>query len=316
MTGLYERGSIQQEVSMGGAKKPRALMWCVILAALLALGWQFTAAEADDAEWADRGVCVDCHDDISESFLNTGHGAYLSGHAMPEVGSCQACHGPGAKHVDSGEPADIFNPAKTDMIEDESTCLGCHNDYMFEGWAASMHRSNGVACSDCHKIHVAFGERQYSRPTEQCFQCHSEVKAATFMPSRHPLAEGKMECTDCHQVHGGEQPFMQDYTARESCLQCHARMEGPFIYEHPPVTENCLICHTPHGSVANSLLKQGEPALCLNCHSMHFHAGVVGVDGEFVPPAGDGPRRGFHAGRVEAGHADQMHAMPLGDSRQ
>jgi predicted CXXCH cytochrome family protein len=67
-------------------------------------------------------------------------------------------------------------------------------------------------------------------------------------------------------------------------------MEGPFIYEHPPVTEDCMICHTPHGSVANSLLKQGEPALCLNCHSMHFHAGIVGVDGEFDTP--QAPERG------------------------
>jgi mono/diheme cytochrome c family protein len=42
--------------------------------------------------------------------------------------------------------------------------------------------------------------------------------------------------------------------------------------------------------VADNLLKQQEPTLCLNCHSMHFHAGVVGVDGEFDTP--QAPDRG------------------------
>jgi DmsE family decaheme c-type cytochrome len=275
---------------MQGNTTPKTLMWSVILAMLIAFSWQITAAQDDDAKWADRGVCADCHDDISMSFLDTRHGTYLSGKAMPEVGTCQACHGPGAKHVDSEEPADIFNPAKMDMIDGESTCLGCHNDHLFEGWAASVHRSNGIQCSDCHKVHVAYEEKSYCRPTEQCYQCHSEVKAATFMPSRHPIAEGKMECTGCHEVHGGDQPFMQNYTSRELCLQCHAQMEGPFIFEHPPVTEDCMICHTPHGSVANSLLKQGEPALCLNCHAMHFHAGLEAVDGEWDNP--QAPERG------------------------
>jgi predicted CXXCH cytochrome family protein len=32
-----------------------------------------------------------------------------------------------------------------------------------------------------------------------------------------------------------------------------------------------MTCHNPHGTVANNLLKQGEPFLCLQCHEMHFH---------------------------------------------
>jgi DmsE family decaheme c-type cytochrome len=251
---------------------------------MLLAGWLFSTASATDPQWADHDACGDCHSDISESFVGTSHGTYLSGSAMPEVGSCQACHGPGGAHVDSGEPADIFNPVKMDVIDGESTCLGCHNDYHFEEWEASLHRSNGIQCADCHTIHVAYGTKEYKRPTDRCYECHSEVKAATYMPSRHPIGEGKMECTDCHVVHGGEQAFMTNFTGREMCLQCHAQMEGPFIFEHPPVTEDCLICHTPHGSVANSLLKQSEPSLCLNCHSMHFHAGIEGVDGNFTDP--------------------------------
>ena len=56
------------------------------------------------------------------------------------------------------------------------------------------------------------------------------------------------------------------------------------MYEHAPVNEDCMGCHTPHGSVADNLLIQAEPGLCLNCHAMHFHATVEGVEGEFTPP--------------------------------
>ena len=71
---------------------------------------------------------------------------------------------------------------------------------------------------------------------------------------------------------------------RELCLSCHADIEGPHVYEHAPVTEDCGICHDAHGTVADKLLKQTEPALCLNCHAMHFHATVVSYDGDFTVP--------------------------------
>jgi DmsE family decaheme c-type cytochrome len=257
----------------------------ILLATLIVLSWPNASAQVGDAQWADSDACADCHADISENFSNTRHGTHLSGRAMPEMGSCQACHGPGEKHIESGEAADILNPAKLDMVSGESTCLGCHDDYLFEGWAASIHRNNGIECTDCHKVHISFNSKDYyKRQIDQCYECHSEVKAATYMPSRHPIAEGKIECNDCHQIHGGENPFMQNFTSRELCLGCHAQLEGPFIFEHAPVTEDCMICHVPHGSVANSLLKQAEPSLCLGCHSMHFHAGIEGVDGPFSVP--------------------------------
>jgi DmsE family decaheme c-type cytochrome len=186
--------------------------------------------------------------------------------------------------VDSEDPADIINPLNLDVIGGESTCMECHADHNREEWSLSQHRMAGVQCADCHTVHASKDVNSFDRTTERCYECHSEVRAASYMPSRHPIAEHKMECSDCHNVHGGSNEFEMDGTARESCLNCHNQQQGPFVYEHPPVNEDCLICHTPHGSVADFLLKQAEPSLCLSCHSMHFHAGVVGVDGEFDTP--------------------------------
>ena len=65
-----------------------------------------------------------------------------------------------------------------------------------------------------------------------------------------------------------------DETLNELCYKCHADKEGPFAFEHAPVVENCTICHDPHGSVADNLLKQNQPYLCLQCHGMHFHSAI------------------------------------------
>ena len=58
------------------------------------------------------------------------------------------------------------------------------------------------------------------------------------------------------------------------CYDCHQNKEGPFIFEHEPVVEDCRLCHLPHGSVAEGLLTASEPMLCYQCHEMHFHAGL------------------------------------------
>lgn len=41
-----------------------------------------------------------------------------------------------------------------------------------------------------------------------------------------------------------------------------------------------MICHRPHGAVADNLLAQTEPFLCLQCHEGHFHAGVNSPEGD------------------------------------
>lgn len=271
-----------------GFRKP--LPWIVGAAIVSVIASVSMVSGQDDAQWIDNETCADCHDEISESFHSSVHGIYFSEEPDMSAGNCQACHGPGGKHADSGEPADIINPAKVDVIDGETTCLSCHNGHAFESWEASVHRSSSIRCTSCHTLHMTAMELKQTRVSEGCYECHGEVRAAGYMPSRHPIAEGKMECTDCHNVHGGMQSFQLDGAARETCLQCHAKYEGPFVFEHAPVSENCLYCHTPHGSVADFLLKQSEPTLCLNCHSMHFHAGLESVDGDFENP--QNPDRG------------------------
>lgn len=99
-----------------------------------------------------------------------------------------------------------------------------------------------------------------------CYNCHKAQKAQGNLPSRHPIREGRMKCSDCHNPHGGPSGSLREESVNETCYKCHAEKAGPFVYDHPPVTEDCTVCHNPHGTVNNNLLKQPEPFVCLKCH--------------------------------------------------
>jgi predicted CXXCH cytochrome family protein len=51
---------------------------------------------------------------------------------------------------------------------------------------------------------------------------------------------------------------------------------GPFVRTHAPVQENCAICHNPHGTVNENLLRVRAPFLCQQCHEPTSHRGNFG----------------------------------------
>lgn len=103
--------------------------------------------------------------------------------------------------------------------------------------------------------------------SELCFSCHKSQQAQFNQPTHHQIPEGKMQCSNCHNPHGGPKGNLKEESINETCNKCHAEMAAPRVFMHPPVEEDCTICHKPHGSTQKSLLKQSEPFLCLRCHA-------------------------------------------------
>ena len=128
------------------------------------------------------------------------------------------------------------------------------------GWEGSKHDLENVPCAACHSVHVRedrvlaknIDPMRFTREGQAsvCFQCHMEKRAQIqHRVSSHPLREGKINCSDCHNPHGSMGPTnLARPTLNETCYQCHAEKRGPFLWEHPPVREDCSICHEPHGS--------------------------------------------------------------------
>jgi DmsE family decaheme c-type cytochrome len=226
----------------------------------------------------DEDLCADCHEDTVKAFEAVVHGKLREFEVKGALG-CVACHGDGTAHAEAGGDPELIRTLSSDSPFPEVTdvCVECHQSYKLHDWQGSTHALNAVGCLDCHNPH-ATGDSLLGDP-EVCYPCHESVRAQFQYPSRHPVREGHMKCGSCHAVHGTsiEGLIRSEFDPKQMCFECHAAQEGPWIFEHQPVTESCSVCHAPHGSVANNLLVQTEPFLCLQCHEFHFHAGLEAI---------------------------------------
>jgi len=141
-----------------------------------------------------------------------------------------------------------------------------------------------VACASCHKVHVAKDPVLNRRDQPRvCYECHAEERAEFHQVSRHPVWEGQMTCSECHNVHGEKGTgALVKASSREKCTSCHAEKRGPFLWEHAPAAEDCMLCHKPHGSNQPALLRKRPPLLCQECHSPSGHPSYS-YDGSKLP---------------------------------
>ena len=248
---------------------------------------------APGATYIGSEACLECHEDYANDRHNNVHMRIASFEAYGYQHGCEGCHGPGSVHADEGDVEKILRFGKDGLAIDEvaGVCTTCHQAGAQMNWANSEHAMSDVTCVCCHNIHNNPEKHLLAeKEIDLCVSCHVSQKAKMNYMSRHPLKEGKMTCDSCHQPHGtqtgAEGMLRTEERLNDLCLECHARYQGPFVFEHAPVAESCLECHEPHGTVANNLLKQNEPFLCLQCHEAHFHANreaKVGLVTEFKP---------------------------------
>jgi DmsE family decaheme c-type cytochrome len=226
-------------------------------------------------------ICKACHEDHYKTYMMSTHSnKYIPGNPANKEG-CESCHGPGAAHVEkSGERGVgifIFGKRITEAKAKSAKCLACHGETReLSFWDLSKHQVSSVSCDNCHTVHSGTRKNLKARQPELCNICHREIRLQENKTSHHPIPEGKIKCTDCHNQHGGFGPKMiRANTVNELCYKCHAEKRGPVMWEHPPVDENCLNCHIPHGSNHNKLLVSKPPLLCQSCHDTTRHPGTL-----------------------------------------
>lgn len=173
---------------------------------------------------AEARRCFGCHTTAS-----TASGAFETKGLIPGV-TCEACHGPGRRHVEAlekkrlGAALDaIMNPAKLDPAASVDFCGACHATF----WDVKLAGEEGIAALR-------------SQPNRlQSSKCWGE-------------GDARITCVACHDPH---RPLLQEAAAYDAkCLACHRQPGASASEDHPgracPVAkESCVTCHMPRYDV-------------------------------------------------------------------
>lgn len=256
------------------------------------------------AQTAGEPACIKCHESSVTGLRSGKH------HQMndPTGKSCASCHGDVSAHAADPKKNKMKNlfAKSVPAAERDKVCQSCHDgNRMLAFWEAGKHKKNDVACTSCHNIHGKPTEASIGRfvttqrklEYETCNSCHKQTRAQINKTSHHPVVEGKVTCSDCHNPHGAlSHAMVKNESVNQLCTSCHADKRGPFVWEHAPVEENCLSCHNSHGSNHPKLLNEKVPNLCQDCHDAARHPGTpYGSQASFGAAAPSGVNTRFIA---------------------
>jgi len=163
-------------------------------------------------------LCFGCHTTAS-----TTSGRFDLEHLMNSV-TCEACHGPGAKHVAAMEAGQtekgaklIFNPSTLPPVASVEFCGACHRTLV----DVSLIEMYGIR-------NVRF--QPYRLETSKCWG----------------QGDARLTCTTCHDPHQqvGHDPGSYDH----ACLQCHTSGKQSQATVRagktcPIEKTNCVACH-------------------------------------------------------------------------
>lgn len=163
--------------------------------------------------------CFTCHNTAAMT-----DGKLDPSHLIPSV-TCEACHGPGVKHVNGeksgadGAEELIFNPKKLSPVDSVDFCGSCHRTW----WDVMLTEEVGV----------------------------STVLAVPYRLEKSRCwgnGDPRITCVACHDPHRPLALEMATYDQR--CLSCHVKNGFQPTADHPGTackvgTEKCATCHMP-----------------------------------------------------------------------
>ena len=263
-------------------------------------------SSADDLYWSgiDQNwnyMCADCHSTNLRKGYDPATRTYATTFAAINV-SCEACHGPGSKHVDwakrSGQQRTatanlgltiVLNERKgvawtidpvsgkprrsrpRDTEREIQMCARCHS----RRGAIHVDYVHGQALGDDYRVALLDADLYFPDG-----QIKGEVyEYGSFIQSR--MFHAGVMCSDCHEPHS----LRLRAEGNAVCLQCHSasQYDSPKHSFHPLKSNGarCVECHMPERTYMvvdrrrdhsiriprpDLSAKLGTPNACNNCH--------------------------------------------------
>jgi tetratricopeptide (TPR) repeat protein len=202
-------------------------------------------------------MCADCHSTNVRKRWDDRAGTYATSFAEISVG-CEACHGPGSKHVAAGGRAPL------PVALDERRGVAWPHDPSSGQPRRSVPRTSSRELDTCGRCHARRGqlheETAHGQPIGDDYrvalldedlywpdgQVRGEVyEYGSFLQSRM-AAEG-VTCSDCHDAH---RPELRTLASPQTvCLQCHAAATyftpKHHFHRQESAGASCVACHMP-----------------------------------------------------------------------
>jgi hypothetical protein len=241
---------------------------------------EMTAFMSDKGRWP--LVCIRCHTTHGQSSPVDERGHHFGSPRVAEFGiSCEACHGPGATHVqarhsrgeDKRPVTDIVNPAKLPHDRSAQVCGQCHSVFYPRSYDQSEWMKDGSPFRPGDDLfadptrHIVRGRFDTTSggsfwPDGMCRTTGREFSGLMESPC---YQRGKMACVSCHEMHqhSGDTRTPTEWAAGQlkpgmdgnrACVQCHSRFaDAAETARHTHHQEGssgskCYNCHMPHSS--------------------------------------------------------------------
>lgn len=169
--GARQPGSSQHGWFAGDRTMPPAGSHWTFLAAVMFVLLLFhpgLPAQTEPAQYVGSDACSACHEELAGSIVNSAHGRLFQ-EPLPARQGCEACHGPGSNHVNSGGDGTLlFSFRRASAAEIRRHCAVCHATL-----ANEIHRRR-TTCLSCHAVHH-YRQKQFllvNGSFQLCGDCH------------------------------------------------------------------------------------------------------------------------------------------------
>ncbi len=261
-------------------------------------------------KYKNDSACLKCH---VTAFGKAGGYASGTDKDLLMVG-CEACHGPGAQHVDAAQRFVLASPGEEAKIEQEmrssvvktppdTVCVACHTTQAHQkhptfmsasavketnSIGAARHAASTIAACPAYTIAPVFVSSRYT--TKTCGGCHyaqykqwstgGHSALAHMLPAKYM---NDQSCLTCHPpANAAPKPSilavdLHNQWIGVACESCH----GPAL-KHVRFTKQ-FISSPPLGpkleqSARNSIDKGKPAATCIQCHIRNGHKDHVAFD--------------------------------------